>query len=131
VKAATDGTARVEFEVRFPRATRGRKVDARPEPREPLPLKPAPPQVPKITQLLVLGYHFERLVRNGVVKNYAEIARLTGLTRARVTQIVDLTLRATDIQEAILCTRGRVVNSCAATIPRLDAQQVRRSDGQT
>ena len=59
-------------------------------------------RVPKITLLLVLGHHFERLVRDGVVKDYAEIARLTGLTRARVTQIVNLTLLAPDIQEEIL-----------------------------
>jgi len=58
--------------------------------------------VPKITRLLVLGHHFERLVRDGAVKNYAEIARLTGLTRARVTQIVNLTLLAPEIQELIL-----------------------------
>jgi len=36
------------------------------------------------------------------VKDYAEIARRTGLTRARVTQIVNLTLLAPDIQQAIL-----------------------------
>jgi hypothetical protein len=42
------------------------------------------------------------LVRDGVVKDYAEIARLTGLTRARVTQVVNLTLLAPEIQERIL-----------------------------
>lgn len=59
-------------------------------------------RVPKITRLLVLGHHFERLVREGKVKDYAEIARLTGLTRARITQIVNLTLLAPGIQEEIL-----------------------------
>jgi hypothetical protein len=49
-----------------------------------------------------LGHHFERLVRDGVVKDYAEIARRTGLTRARVTQIVNLTLLAPRIQQLIL-----------------------------
>jgi len=67
--------------------------------------------VPKITRLLVLGHHFERLVRDGVVRDYAEIARLTGLTRARVTQIVNLTLLAPEIQDWILAlpliTNGR------------------------
>ena len=75
-------------------------VSAAPAP-SPAPI-PAPPHVPKITLLLVLGHHFERLVRDGVVRDYAEIARMTGLTRARVTQIVNLTLLAPDIQEAIL-----------------------------
>ena len=52
----------------------------------PLPAVPAPapapipasPRVPKITFLLVLGHHFERLVREGAVKDYAEIARHDG-----------------------------------------------------
>jgi hypothetical protein len=50
----------------------------------------------------VLGHHFEGLVRDGIVRDYADIGRRTGLTRARVTQIANLTLLAPDIQEAIL-----------------------------
>jgi len=72
--------------------------------------RPAPPSaselaaehIPKITLLLVLGHHFERLVRDGVVKDLADIARRTGLTRARVSQITGMTMLAPDIQEAIL-----------------------------
>ena len=44
----------------------------------------------------------ERLVRDGVVRDYAEVARVTGLTRARVTQITNLTLLAPEIQEEVL-----------------------------
>lgn len=72
----------------------------------------APHRIPKITLLLVLGHHFERLVREGVVKDYAEIARRTGLTRARVTQIVNLTLLAPGIQEEIFsatCNKDALV----------------------
>ena len=36
------------------------------------------------------------------MKDYAEIALLTGLSRARVTQITNLTLLAPEIQEAVL-----------------------------
>lgn len=36
------------------------------------------------------------------MRDYADIARLTGLTRARVTQIINLTLLAPMIQEQIL-----------------------------
>ena len=65
--------------------------------------QPAPaPSVPKITLLLVLGHHFERLVRDGAVKDYAEIARRTGLTRARLSQIMNLLALAPHIQGAIL-----------------------------
>jgi hypothetical protein len=64
---------------------------------------PAPvSRVAKATLLLVLGHHFERLVQAGAVRDYAEIARRTGLTRARVTQIANLTLLAPEIQESIL-----------------------------
>ena len=38
--------------------------------------------------------------------DYAEIARLTGLSRARITQIVNLTLLAPEIQEGILFLGG-------------------------
>lgn len=71
-------------------------------PAPPTPEAPTAERVPKITQFLVLGHLFERLVRNGVIRDYAEIARRTGLTRARMTQIVNLTLLAPDIQEEIL-----------------------------
>ncbi len=56
----------------------------------------------RIALLLALAHHWERLVREGVVKDYADIARLTGLTRARVTQVMNLTLLAPAIQEKIL-----------------------------
>jgi len=101
VKVDGGGTARVEFEVRFSAAPGGRRR-ARPKPANPIPpLKPVPPKVSKACQLLTLGYHFERLVSDGVVKNYVEIARLTGLSRARVTQITDLTLLSPRIQEQV------------------------------
>ncbi len=44
----------------------------------------------------------ERLVREGVVKNYAELSRLAHEIRARVTQIMNLNLLVPDIQEEIL-----------------------------
>jgi hypothetical protein len=42
------------------------------------------------------------MVRRGEVKDYAELARLGHVTRARVTQIMNLLNLAPDIQEAIL-----------------------------
>ena len=104
-----ESPARVEFTVQFSPGPKGRRR-AREASRQPDPTRAtgsteasakaaSAKGVPKITRLLVLGHHFERLVRDGVVKDYAEIARLT---RARVTQIVNLTLLAPEIQEAIL-----------------------------
>lgn len=60
------------------------------------------PQIPRIAKLLALAHHFQDLIDNGVVKDYADIARLSGLSRARITQITNLTLLAPEIQEEIL-----------------------------
>jgi alkylated DNA nucleotide flippase Atl1 len=59
-------------------------------------------RVPRIARLMALAIHLQKLIDAGAVRDYAEIARLTGLTRARVTQIMNLTLLAPGIQEEIL-----------------------------
>ena len=87
---------RIEIPVHIKRDRRARKVIAKgeaPKVEEP---------VPRIARLLALAHKWEGMVRRGEIKDYAEIARLTGLTRGRVTQICSLTLLAPDIQEAIL-----------------------------
>jgi DNA invertase Pin-like site-specific DNA recombinase len=57
---------------------------------------------PRITRLLALALKFERLIHQGVVKDYAELARLGQVSRARVTQIMNLLNLSVDIQEEIL-----------------------------
>src|SRR5713101_8286217 len=59
-------------------------------------------QVPRITRLLALAVKFEGLLQQGVVKDYAELARLGQVSRARVTQIMNLLSLAPDIQQQIL-----------------------------
>jgi len=59
-------------------------------------------QVPRITRLLALAMKFEGLLQQGVVKDYAELARLGQVSRARVTQIMNLLSLAPDIQQQIL-----------------------------
>ena len=70
-------------------------------------------RLPRITRLMALAIRFEGLVKAGEVKDYADLARLSHVTRARMTQIMNLLLLAPDIQEAILflppVTRGRWV----------------------
>jgi hypothetical protein len=63
---------------------------------------PSPGRVPRVARLMALALKFEGLVREGVVADYAELARLGRVTRARVTQVMNLTLLAPDIQEALL-----------------------------
>ena len=51
---------------------------------------------------MALALRFEGQIREGKLKDYAEIARLGNVTRARVTQIMNLLNLAPDIIEAIL-----------------------------
>lgn len=75
------------------------------------PAPPAPNRVPRVARLMALAIRIESLVRSGEVRDYAEVARLGRVTRARVTQVMSLTLLAPAIQEAILflppVARGR------------------------
>jgi hypothetical protein len=59
-------------------------------------------RVPRISRLMALAIRFDGLIRAGEVADYAELARLAHVTRARITQIMNLLLLAPDIQEAIL-----------------------------
>ena len=63
---------------------------------------PPPGRVPRVAKLMALALRFDRLVRSGEVRDLAEIARLGHVTRARVTQIMNLLNLAPDIQEELL-----------------------------
>ena len=56
----------------------------------------------RVALMLALAHRLEREVADGTLTDYAEAARRLGLTRARVTQLCDLTLLAPEIQEDIL-----------------------------
>lgn len=59
-------------------------------------------RVPRVSRLMALAIHWQSLIDEGFVTDYAEIARLGNVTRARVSQIMNLLLLAPDIQEALL-----------------------------
>jgi site-specific DNA recombinase len=59
-------------------------------------------RLPRIARLLALAVKFETLIHRGVVKDYAELARLGQVSRARVTQIMNLLNLSPYIQEQIL-----------------------------
>lgn len=79
-------------------------------PSRPVPVA-TPGRVPRIVRLLAFAHKVEADIRAGVYDDLADAARKLGLTRARVTQIANLTLLAPAIQEEILAmpatTRGR------------------------
>jgi hypothetical protein len=64
--------------------------------------KAVPGRIPRVAKLMALAIRFEGLIRDGVVKDQAELARLGHVTRARLSQIMGLLSLAPDIQEAIL-----------------------------
>ena len=59
-------------------------------------------RLPRLTQVLALAIHFEYLIRRDEADSYAELARLGGVTRERMSQIMKLIWLAPDIQQAIL-----------------------------
>lgn len=59
-------------------------------------------RVPRIARLMALAIKFDRLIAEGAVRDQAHLAELGHVTRARVTQIMNLLYLAPDIQEAIL-----------------------------
>lgn len=59
-------------------------------------------RVPRVARLMALAIKFDGLLRSGAVADQAELADLAHVTRARVTQIMNLLHLAPDIQEEIL-----------------------------
>jgi len=63
-------------------------------------------RIPRIARYMALAIHFEGLIKKGVVTDFADLARLGHVTRARVTQIMNLRLLAPEIQEDILLSES-------------------------
>ena len=59
-------------------------------------------RLPRITRLMALAIHFDGLIQSGAVTNYVELARLRNVTKARMTQIMNLLMLEPGIQEEIL-----------------------------
>lgn len=69
----------------------------------PPPAKPEPVRRPaKVAQQLALAHHLQAAIDRGAIADRADVARKLGLTRARVTQLLDLLLLAPDLQAAVL-----------------------------
>jgi hypothetical protein len=63
-------------------------------------------RIPRIAKLLALAVRFEELLRNGTVKDYADLAQLGGISRSRITQVMNLRQLAPVLQERILQLTG-------------------------
>ncbi len=91
---------RLQRQVHFGLGRNSRKVIKEGPPPEvgPIPVG----TIPRISRLMALAIRFDRLIKAGEVADQAEIARLGQVSRARVTQIMNLLHLAPDIQEEIL-----------------------------
>lgn len=66
------------------------------------PKLPDPPRIPRIARLMALAMKFQQMVDRGEVRDYADLARLGYVSRARITQIMNLLSFAPDIQKDLL-----------------------------
>lgn len=87
-------TKKIEFVTR----NRRKCLAGPPEPKPPAPQT----RVPRVSKLMALAIRFDRMLREGVVVDLSELARLASVTQPRMTQIMNLNHLAAGIQEALL-----------------------------
>ncbi len=96
--------------IKVKRKLSGAKVQNRVERPE---YKPPVAVVSRISKLMALSIHFDRLLNEGEVSDVKELARLCHVTQPRISQILALNMLAPDIQEELLflpeVTAGRPV----------------------
>jgi hypothetical protein len=88
----------VEVELRTQRAEKGARIFV--EGSEPVEMPVG--RVPRVSKLMALALSIEARVRAGELESYAHVAELGHVTRARITQIVNLVNLAPDLIEDIL-----------------------------
>jgi len=90
-----------DWDVRFRRRGHGasKALHANQKPAE---AGPQPLRLSRVARLMALALRFETLLRTGVVGNCAELARLGHVSRARISQILNLQYLAPDLQEELL-----------------------------
>lgn len=89
----------VEGTIRFPRQGRSGRRELE---EGDAPSAPPSGRIPKITRLMALAIRLDELIREGSFANYADLAQLYGVTRNRLTHVMNLLLLAPEIQEALL-----------------------------
>ncbi len=69
---------------------------------QPPPRSLQPGRVPRVSRLMALALHFETQLRQGLLRNYSVLALLGHVSRARISQVMNLLNLAPDLQEALL-----------------------------
>jgi hypothetical protein len=105
----------VTKQIHFSMRNRGRR-EIREGPK-PIPEVTEEGRVPRVARLMALAIKLDGLIASGAIADQTEAARLGHVTRARMTQIMNLLLLAPDIQEVILdlprtaCGRDPIVET--------------------
>lgn len=125
------GNREVAYALDFRAGTKGRRRETKTDsPDRVAPdCETADAPVPRIARLLALAIRFDELLREDTIRNYADLARLGGVTRARMTQIMKLLHLAPDIQERILfppVVPGLNERNLRPVVARIDWDEQRR-----
>jgi hypothetical protein len=75
------------------------KIAKKTAPRRPYPTRKPPT---RLARLLALAYHVDRLVERGELPSHAAAARAIGVSKARISQVMNLLSLSPRIQEQIL-----------------------------
>src|SRR5579859_6178281 len=80
---------------------------------------PVPERVPRIARLMALALKFEQMMQQAVVTDYSVLAIVGLVSRARVTQIMNLLNLAPDLQEQILFLKPETAKQCGICEPSI------------
>lgn len=100
VKSDSAVTVELTLPPRRQRRTRSETPPPQPMPRS------ASNRLPRVTRLMALAIKFQEMISRGEVQDYADLARLGHVSRARITQIMNLLNLAPDIQEELVHLRS-------------------------
>ena len=92
----------VEMTIPVGHTRRARSMEDRLGPAGPPEARKPGPRIPHITRLMALAIKLQGMIDRGEIQDYVDIARLGYISRARASQIMNLTLLAPDIQEALV-----------------------------
>ena len=110
---------KIDFTIaaRYPRSSRSRR-SATPE-------HSVPPDRPsRVACLLGLAHRCDQLIQSGAIRDYAELGRVSHVSRARITQIMNLLTLAPEIQEFLLTADS--MNGPTRQVTERDLRQVVR-----
>jgi hypothetical protein len=82
-----------------PKGGRRTVIRAGPAPVAP---EPATRRTPRVAKLMALALRCDHLIRSGAVHDATDLAAIAHVSQPRMSQILNLTLLAPDIQEALL-----------------------------